>query len=259
MLLAVLSYPKNYHITQVTIKHALKHIPNITQVAIIWDDTHGIDPSRPLFENIENSLMYKWSTLSKVISFDGNHWAGQQLIKLHADLILPNEEFILMDGDLVINQDIDPANIMYSNNIPQTHGRYDHVSELLGLGVYDFSTTPFMYYKSQWFKNIRQLCLNNSHMPIDKKLLLAFNKAQSHSNLNWLLEWNVMARYVLDVLKLPKRIEYFHRRAIVGPNFYRFYNAEENFVCDGPDNIDLKFYENEDIFIDKALMSKLGY
>lgn len=259
MLLAVLSYPKNYHITQVTVKHAVKHIPDITRVAIIWDDTHGIEPSVPLHQVIPKSISYKWSALSNVIDFEGNHWAGQQLVKLHADLILPEEEFILMDGDLVINQDINPKQVMYSNSIPQTHGRYDHVAELLGLGVYDFSTCPFMYYKAQWLKNIRQLCQNNCHMPLDKKLLLAFNKAQSYNNLNWLLEWNVMARYVLDVLKLPKKIEYFHRRSIKGSNFYKFYNSEENFVCDGQDNIDIQFYKNEGIYIDTALMSKLNY
>jgi hypothetical protein len=259
MLLAVLSYPKNYHITQVAVKHALKHIPNITQVAIIWDDTHDTEPSIPLHQVIDKAIMYKWSSLLNIISFDYNNWIGQQLIKLHADLILPKDEFILFDGDLIINQNIDPVNIMYSNNLPRSHPRYDHVAELLGLGVYDFSTNPFMYYKSQWLKNVRDLCEKNSHSKIDKKLTEAFKDAQSAKHLNYLLEWNIMARYVLQVLKLPKKVEYFHRRLIKANNFYNAYNNEENFVVDGADNIDLRFYENEGIFIDKALMSKLGY
>ena len=72
-------------------------------------------------------------------------------------------------------------------------------------------------------------------------------------------EWNVIARYVLQVLKLPKRIEYFHRHSVSGPNFYKHYNNEENFVCDGPDNIDLEFYRNEKISISEKLMIQLGY
>jgi hypothetical protein len=215
---------------------------------------HGIETNVPLHQVINKSIMYKWSSLSNVVNFDNNHWIGQQLIKLHADLILPTEDFILMDGDLIINQDIDPRNIMYSNNIPRQHGSYNHINELLGLGVYDFSTNPFMYYKAQWLKNIRELSHKNSHMSIDRKFLETFNISKSS-----LLDWNIMARYVLDVLKLPKRIEYFHRRSIKATNFYQCYNDYENFVCDGPDNIDLAFYENEGIFIDKALMSKLGY
>jgi hypothetical protein len=249
MLLAVLSYPKNYHITQVAIKHAIKYIPNITKTAIIWDDTHKVNPSMPIHEALTNCISYNWSTLHNEIHFDGNNWFEQQLIKLHADLLLDEDEFILMDGDLIINQTIDPTNIMYSNNLPRMHGNYNHVREMLGLGAYDFSTNPFMYYKAQWLKNIRTLCEINSHM----KLTTKFKTTPS------LKEWNLMAHYVLDVIKLPKRIEYFHRRSIKADNFYQCYNDYENFVCDGPDNIDLAFYENEDIFIDKALMSKLGY
>lgn len=258
MMLAVFSYPKHFHITQVAIKHAMKHIPNITSVAIIWDDTRNIDVPLTTFRD-ENYIWYSWSRLSDVITLDNNNWAGQQIIKLHADLILPEDEFILMDGDLIINQDIDPVNILYSNSIPRQHGRYDHVAELLGLGVYDFSSCPFMYVKAQWLKNIRLLCENNSYTSIDKKLLSAFNTAQSYNQVNYLLEWNVIARYVLQVLKLPKRIEYFHRHSVSGPNFYKHYNNEENFVCDGPDNIDLEFYRNEKISISEKLMIQLGY
>lgn len=257
MLLAVLSYNKNYHITQVAVKHALKHIPNITQVAIIWDDGHAINPKMPLHQIIRSAIMYNWSALENVIDFNNNHWLGQQLVKLHADLILPNEEFILMDGDLILNQDIDPANIIYSNNIPPTHPRYDHVAQLLGLGVYEFYTCPFMYCKSQWLKKIRQLCENNCHMTIDKKLTNVFGTAQSYNGVNMLFEWNVMARYVLEILKLPKRVEYFHRHWITGPDLYKHYNTDENFMINGPDNIDVKFYENEGIHIDRELLSKL--
>lgn len=256
MLLAVFSYPKNYHITQVAIKHAVKHIPNITQVAIIWDDTHEIQPERPLWETTEGSISYNWSALSNVIKFQGINWLEQQLVKLHLDLIVNKDEFILMDGDLIINQNIDPVNILYSNNLPRIHPKYDHLSEVLGLGVYDFSTNPFMYYKSRWLKNIRELCENNSHETLDKKF---FNTFTNNKQTNTLLEWNLMAKYVLHVLKLPKKIEYFHRRSVKGPNFYNLYNSEENFVCDGPDNINLKFYEDEGIYIDRVLMSKLGY
>lgn len=258
MLLAVFSYPKHFHITQVAIKHAIKHIPNITSVAIIWDDTHDIDVPIQLLAN-DKQVIYPWSCLSNVITLDNNNWVGQQIIKLHADLILPEDEFILMDGDLIINQDIDPANILYSNCIPRQHGRYDHVAELLGLGVYDFSSCPFMYVKAQWLKNIRELCEINSHTSIDKRLLSAFDTVQSHNNVNYLLEWNIISRYILQVLKLPKRIEYFHRHSINGPNFYKCYNNEENFVCNGPDNIDLEFYQKENTYICINLMNQLGY
>ena len=259
MLLAVFSYPKHFHITQVAIKHAMKHIPNIHLVAVIWDDTHDIDVPLEVFKDDNNLVLYPWSAISNNVTLDGNNWVGQQIIKLHTDLIVPDDEFILMDGDLIINQDIDPANILYSNCIPRQHGRYDHIAELLGLGVYDFASCPFMYVKAQWLKNIRMLCENNSHTTIDKKLLSSFNAANANGNLNYFLDWNIMARYILQVLKLPKKIEYFHRRSISGPIFYKYYNKEENFVCNGPDNIDLEFYRTEDIIIKEDLMKQLGY
>jgi hypothetical protein len=256
MLLAVFSYPKNYHITQLTIRHAIRHIPNIKQVAVIWDDTHDIQPSAQLSQVIDNCTIYNWSGLSNTIKFQGNNWLEQQLVKLHLDLMLNKEEFIMMDGDLIVNQNIDPVNILYSNSLPRVHGKYDHLRELLGLGVYDFSTNPFMYYKARWLKNIRELCETNSHAKIDKKLFDTFEIA---NQTNALLEWNIMARYLLDVLKLPKKVEYFHRHSVKGPVFANVYNDEENFVCDGPDNIGLKFYESKGIHIDYDLMSKLGY
>lgn len=263
MLLAVLSYPKNYHITQITIQHALKNIDGISEIAIIWDDSHPYAPSIPLSTVVKARIpcyTYFWSSISDKVDLRGVHgWAGQQIMKLHMDLLTPKEDFIIMDGDLIINQPIDPVNILYSNNIPQTHGRYDHIAEALGLGVYDFATCPFMYFKARWLKHIRELCENNSHMTIDKKLVSAFNKASSVNQLNWLLEWNIMARYQLQVLKLPRRIEYFHRRAIAGPNLRRFYNDEENFVVDGPDDIDLDFYKEHNVHIDINLLRALGY
>lgn len=261
MILAILSYPKNYHITQVAIRHAIKYIPNITEVAIIWDDSHPEKPLAPLNQVMRLPIpcySYSWSALPN-IEYDGNNWAGQQLIKLHMDLLIPSEDFIIFDGDLILNQPIDPANILYSSNIPQTHGRYDHVAELLGLGVYEFSTCPMMYVKAQWLRNIRKLCETNCHTTIDKKLLSAFNKAQSVNQTNWLTEWNVIARYQLQVLKLPRKIEYFHRHWIKGPVLHQFYNNEENFVINGPDDIDLSFYRKELVSIDRKLLADLNY
>ena len=78
MMLAVFSYPNHFHITQVAIKHAMKHIPNITSVAIIWDDTHNIDVPLTTFRD-ENYIWYSWSRLSDVITLDNNNWAGQQI------------------------------------------------------------------------------------------------------------------------------------------------------------------------------------
>jgi hypothetical protein len=259
VLLAVLSYPKNFHITQVAVKHAKKHIPNISQVAIIWDNTHEINPSVPIYNYLGNAIMYEWSGLEHKISFTGNNWLEQQLIKLHADILLRQKEFILMDGDLVLNQDVDPKNILYASNIPRTHFNYNHVYELLGKGVYEFSTCPFMYVKSAWLKNIRELCIKNCHTDISTKMEQTFQQSLVTMHSHHLLDWNIIANYIIHVLKSPKKIEYFHRHSVKGSNFFENYNEDEYFVCDGPDNIDLQFYENEGIFIDKDLMSKLNY
>lgn len=251
MILAVMTYPKHYHISQIAINHALKHIPNIKEVAIIWDNTHDEKPSAPLNEVISCAVpcyVYPWSAIISNDNVKG--WLGQQLVKLHLDNVI-DKPCVILDGDLIINQDIDPRSITYANALPRQHAKFRHINEILGLGAYDFGSCPFMYVEPYWLKNIRYLCETHSHTDIVSR----FIQYQSPA----LNEWDLIATYIFQVLKIPRRIEYFNRKAIKTCNFVNEYNEHENYVLDGADDLDLNFYKKHGVWVDSNLMQQLGY
>lgn len=248
MKLVVLTYPYHYHVTQLAIKHAKKYFPDIDLTYIIWDDTHDIIPTMPLYQSMKDCVQISWSRLN--LNVKG--WVGQQIIKLYLDTVINESEFIILDGDLIINQPLDPKNILYSGSLPRTHNGYDHLREMLGLGSYSFNTCPFMYVKSNWLKEIRELCSLHSHMTLQEKLLQSANQGN-------LLDWNIIAHYQLDVLKLPRKIEYFHRQAMPANVLEHNINYEQNFVLHGKDDFTINFLEKNEIFIDFELRKKLGY
>lgn len=248
-----MSYPHHYHISQIAIKHAIKHIPDITEVAIIWDDTHAVKPSAPLNEMLQLQLpcyTYPWSSIVDRPNIKG--WLGQQIIKLHLDNVIKNE-CVILDGDLILNQDVDPKNITYGSLLPRNHPRYDHISEMLGLGVYEYTSCPFMYVKSFWLKKIREFGSLYSNMDFIDRFVLA------HQTSHTLTEWALIGTYIFDVLKLPRRREHFHRRAVKPNSFASEFNQYENFVLDGPDDIGVPFLTANGVLIDTQLMRQLGY
>jgi len=248
MKLVVLTYPYHYHITQLAINQAKKHFPNIDLTYIIWDDTHKFKPSMPLYECMKDCVQISWSRLNlKAVG-----WAGQQIIKLHLDTVINEKEFIILDGDLIINQDLDPKNVLYSGVLPRQHGAYDHLSEVLGLGVYSFNTCPFMFVEARWLKEIRELCLLHSHMTLEEKLTQSANQ-------NGFLDWNIIAQYQLRCLKSTKKIEYFHRSPMSAKQLEMSFNDTQNFVLNGPDNFSIEFLESKNITVDRNLMRQLNY
>lgn len=259
MILAVLTYPKHFHITQLAVRHAIKYIPDIKKIFIVWDDTHNINPTVPLQKIIRQHIDYKievpivnWSTLisqipgNRVIS--GN--VGQQIIKLHLDLII-NDDFVILDGDTIINHFIDPANILYSSRMSVKHIRYNHVNHALGIPNYEFWTNPFMYVKADWLRGLR----NHVDSVAGQPILDMLGSGKDFP----LFEWELIARHTLDILKLPRKIEYFDKVVLGTNEFQQNFNLENNCVLDGPDDFSLDFMNKHKITVDNALLTQLGY
>lgn len=255
MILAVMSYPKHYHISQLAIKRAIKHIPNIKEICIVWDDTHPEKPSTPLAHAARCGIpcyTFPWSAVIEKSNHPIDGWIGQQIIKLHLDRVLKNE-IVILDGDLIINQDLDPKNITYASALPRYHPKYKHIDEMLGFGAYDFGSCPFMYVQADWLKNIRELCKTYSHSDIIDRLIPYLGRT------NTLNEWEIIANYVFKCLKLPRRIEYFNRKAVKTDYFSKEYNDIDNFVLDGADDLPAEFWAKHNIVVDTNLTKALGY
>lgn len=246
MLLVVMSYYKHYHITQLAIKKAIAHIPDINKVMVIWDDTHEPVPEIPIYSTIQNCDIgaYTWSGLQHIIVKNESGWFNQQLIKLHMDLIVNDKEFIIMDGDLILNQFLNPRDIMYATQVPSHHLKYNHLDQMLGLYYGDFSSCPIMYVNSVWLKNIRNICTINTDIPLIDMLI-------KHSPA--VNEWDLISKYVLNVLRLPKRIEPFYYARVTPNNLVESFNDIDNFVLFGDDLVDKEFWIKNNVVVDNNL------
>lgn len=248
MQLVLFSYYQHYHISQLAVKHALKHIPNIDSIVIIWDNTHDITPKIPLYDTLPlHPIQISWNDLNDdIIIKNGNGWFNQQLIKLHLDLILEKKDYIVMDGDMILNQDIDPYHNLYATQIPQNHERYNHLQKVLGLYHGDFMSCPFMYIKSAWLKNIRRMCEINTGFDIKDVLI-------KHSP--QVYEWGLIANYLLYVLKKPIRVEPFYYKIMNAENLEKQFNDVDNFVLAGNDLLTTDFWKDHGVVIDNNIYS----
>lgn len=259
MQLAVLSYPKHYHITQLAVRHALKYIPDITTIFIVWDDTHDFIPEIPLNTLLNRTLnlsqcpIIKWSSIIPAIQskkiVTGN--VGQQIIKMHLDLAIKGD-FIILDGDTIFNSPVDPVNVMYSNRLPYFHPRYNLVNHALGIPNYEFFSNTFMFVKGNWLTDLR----NHIWEATGKHFMDLF---EYDGRFNPIYEWELIAHYILDILKLPKRIEYFDKAFLTTHNFEKHFTLEKNIVLNGPDDFSPNFMKNQGITVDRTLMMQLNY
>lgn len=259
MQLVILSYPCHYHIAQLAVKHALQHIPNISKIFVVWDDTHNLKPEIPLSTVIKRKFdlmecpTINWSSVIHHIPGDnviqGN--VGQQIIKMYLDQVIAGD-FVILDGDTIINHDIDPANIIYSNRLPFNHARYNLINHALGIPNYEYFSNTFMYMKGAWLAGMRE----HIYKVTGKHIVDLFDyEGRYHP----IYEWELMAHYVLDILKLPKKIEYFDKVFLITQKFEQYFTLDQNIVLNGPDDFSLKFMEQHGITVDRMLMMQLNY
>jgi hypothetical protein len=70
-------------------------------------------------------------------------------------------------------------------------------------------------------------------------------------------EWEILARYLLNILKLPIKIEYFDKFVVKTNNFVNNFSLDYNFVLDGKDCFEQSFYKKHNITIDEQLWNRL--
>lgn len=104
----VLSFPGHFFQTQLCVKSLLVHYPEINRLSFVLDDVQA-DPwdtyPDDFAEQISRLVPVPWQTLSvcslpKIGSCVAGWWR-QQLIKLTLDQILPDDEWFVVDGDVI--------------------------------------------------------------------------------------------------------------------------------------------------------------
>lgn len=254
MILAVLTFPGHYAVAQLSILHAIKHIPNITDIAIIWDDTSGVEPQDDLafimriHHKLEdyNIFTVRWSNIIPQFEADEVWGAvGQQLIKLHLDLGFGFKDCIIMDGDTILRTDVDPEHILYSSRMCTKHTRYDFINHALGIPNYEFWTNTFMYVKSVWLNGLRQHVETATGGPLYKQFEYIDRNIP-------VFEWQLIAIYILRILKINKNIEYFYKFVLPVQKFEEYYDTEFNIVLDGRDDFSDEFIVKHNLVRFKA-------
>lgn len=138
---AVLTYPGHMLMTVLCLRSIQQHYTDIEKIYVLYDDIADawLDYPRdilnlyiPCHKHVE---LMPYSYLPNIDRCWVGWWRAQ-LIKLHVDLVLPGDEWFVVDGDVIFDETCDVRNITpYSpwidqrdNVLDQMVGRYvDHM------------------------------------------------------------------------------------------------------------------------------------
>jgi hypothetical protein len=241
MILAVISYPYHYHITQLAIKHALANIDNITDVKVIWDDSTISSPT-------DNCIPF--SQICSIPSYIKG-WYAQQVIKLNLHNVLEGDVLIL-DGDVILNQKFNTIENFYAPAMGDRSKMFSKIKEFLHISQYNFINAPFMHVHTSWLQDL--------HLHYKDINQLYFDTAMS----NWALdgewpisEWEMLYNFLTFVKKINKPILPFEFKLLSTVKFEEELNLQDNFILNGKDNFSVDFYQKHNITINETLCKQI--
>ncbi len=124
--LVIITHRYHYHICQATLLTALKHF-TFDRIAILFDDVVGTQVGwnklgKTLLSDIKKlvnlppGVVYSmpFSAINNV-HVEASGWIRQQYVKLNLHKILTGDEWLVIDGDVLLNKQIDPYEFCYIN------------------------------------------------------------------------------------------------------------------------------------------------
>lgn len=241
MILAVISYPYHYHITQLTIKHALANVDGITDVKIIWDDSSILSPNND------------YIPFSKIVSIPKyiKGWYAQQIVKLNLHRVI-NDEILIIDGDVIVNQQLNPKEFFYAPLMFEKSNLFSKVKSILGIDQFDFSCAPFMHVHTDWLHDLHDLNSNINEIYINTA------RTQWANNGFWPIpEWSLLYHFITEVKKINKQVLTFQYELLEKKDFEQSFNSLQNFVLNGKDNFTVDFYQKHNITINEILWKQI--
>lgn len=137
MKLIIFAYPLHYHICQLSLRHALNTLGDISDVVIIWDDLnrpkleHSFNLSQQLAQQTSAQVI-KTSEI-KLVKNQRNGWIRQQLVKLHLHKLFNDDAWILLDGDTVIRNRRNLYRTIHNNPYDYYAPAHEFMAHALGL------------------------------------------------------------------------------------------------------------------------------
>ncbi len=118
--LVVFAYSEHFNLAQFVLRRACAHLKNLGKIYIVWDDLYqGMDHdwAQDHFRKLGYTVVRhsQWAqTVNEPLG-----WIRQQWVKLHLHQQLDEDQWILLDGDTVLNQS-------YELNQSWTWVSYEH-------------------------------------------------------------------------------------------------------------------------------------
>lgn len=124
--LVIITHRYHYHICQVAILLAIKQF-NPDKIAIFFDDIIGTrngwqELGKQLLTDMRRMYNFKFGDIYALpfsslrnVHNEPSGWIRQQYVKLNLHRLLPGDEWLVIDGDVLINHPIDPWNYCYVN------------------------------------------------------------------------------------------------------------------------------------------------
>ncbi len=117
--LIVFTYSEHFHITKLAIKQAKEHL-SPSEIIVLYDDLQDHRWAR-LGDELRNDLLVEYGIVVSCIpqsaveitQTQNNGWIRQQYVKLNLHKILPHQSWIVLDGDSIILNKIDPSRYCY--------------------------------------------------------------------------------------------------------------------------------------------------
>ncbi len=277
--LVIITHRYHYHICQVAILLAVKQF-NPDKIAILFDDIVGTqvgwnELGKKLLTDIKKIYTFEpgsvytlpFSSLTN-IQTEANGWVRQQYIKLNLHKFLPGDEWLVIDGDVLINHSIDPWKHCYINPADPLHLHHDlFVRYVLDLNnqqtmfnnkPVEFSSVPIRLLTRKTLEGLEQY-IYQLHGTDIWGIRNSFTLKKNRENYIELSEYDLIGNYQNfisnDLLPLKELEIYFE------PNekLYSTWDFLKNkiAVLHGWDNLPIEWYNQFGIVINQEIWNLL--
>jgi hypothetical protein len=277
--LVIITHRYHYHISQVAILLAFKQF-NPDRIAILFDDVPstqcGWDMLGPtMVVDIKEVYPFApgsifslpFSSLTDVHS-EPEGWIRQQYVKLNLHKLLPGDEWLVIDGDVLINTSIDPWNYCYINIGDEFRWHHDwFVRYTLNLGnrrvLYnnnpvEFSSVPIRLLTRKMLENLEKYIYELHNTDI-RGVRDSFTLTQNRSDYLELSEYDLIGNYQRfisrDLLPLKSLEIYFEPTNNLFSNWE--FLKDKITVLHGHDNFPIQWYEQFGVKINQEIWNLL--
>lgn len=277
--IVIITHRYHYHICQIAILLAIEHFhPN--NIAILFDDVEGTqvgwgDIGKNLLNDVKSNVNLKSCKIFALpfssISMTKNEpagWIRQQYVKLNLHKILPHDEWLVIDGDVLLNHQIDPWNYCYINSADPLHLHHDFfVRYALDLGdkrvLYnnspvEFSSVPIRLISRKTLTGLENY-IQKLHNTDIRGIRDSFTLQKNKEKYLELSEYDLIGNYQNfisnDLLPLENLEIYFEPKENIVAN-WDFLSSKIT-VLHGYDNLPIEWYKNFGININQTVWNLL--